>query len=420
VTDINVFELSQPGSFADPLTEVLRNGARALLTQAVEAEVAALLSCHADKLMDDGRQRLVRHGHLPEREIMTGIGPVTVRCPRVRDRVGEGAERIRFSSAILPPYARRSKSLEVLIPVLYLKGISTGDFEEALIALLGKDAGGLSASTISRLKEAWAEEHAHWSKRDLSAKRYVYFWVDGIHVQARLEDAAQCLLVIIGATPEGKKELVGLTDGVRESAQSWRELLLDLKRRGLAMGPELAVADGALGFWQAVEEVWPLTRGQRCWVHKTANVLNKLPKSQQSKAKRALQEIWMAETKNDALMAFDAFVETWSIKYDRAVDCLIKDRDALLAFYEFPAEHWKHLRTTNVIESSFATVRHRTVRSKGCLSNKTALAMIFKLAEAAEKSWRRLDGHNQLPKVILGVRFADGIEIKSQAQAAAA
>ena len=421
MTDINVFELSQPGSFADPLTEVLRNGARALLTQAVEAEVAALLSCHADKLMDDGRQRLVRHGHLPEREIMTGIGPVGVRCPRVRDRVGEGAERIRFSSAILPPYARRSKSLEVLIPVLYLKGISTGDFEEALIALLGKDAGGLSASTISRLKEAWAEEHAHWSKRDLSAKRYVYFWVDGIHVQARLEDAAQCLLVIIGATPEGKKELVGLTDGVRESAQSWRELLLDLKRRGLAMGPELAVADGALGFWQAVEEVWPQTRGQRCWVHKTANVLNKLPKSQQSKAKRALQEIWMAETKNDALMAFDAFVETWSIKYDRAVDCLIKDRDALLAFYEFPAEHWKHLRTTNVIESSFATVRHRTVRSKGCLSNKTALAMIFKLAEAAEKSWRRLDGHNQLPKVILGVRFADGMEVvKSQHQAAAA
>jgi transposase-like protein len=421
VTDTNVFELSQPGSFADPLTEILRNGARALLAQAVEAEVAVLLSCHADKLTDDGRQRLVRHGHLPEREIMTGIGPVAVRCPRVRDRVGEGAERIRFSSAILPPYARRSKSLEVLIPVLYLKGVSTGDFEEALIALLGKDAGGLSASTISRLKEAWAEEHAHWSKRDLSAKRYFYFWVDGIHVQARLEDAAQCLLVIIGATPEGKKELVGLTDGVRESAQSWRELLLDLKRRGLAMGPELAVADGALGFWQAVEEVWPQTRGQRCWVHKTANVLNKLPKSQQSKAKRALQEVWMAETKNDALMAFDAFVENWGIKYDKAVECLIKDRDALLAFYDFPAEHWKHLRTTNVIESSFATVRHRTVRSKGCLSNRTALAMIFKLAEAAEKSWRRLDGHNQLPKVILGVKFTDGMEIvKSQAQAVAA
>ena len=247
------------------------------------------------------------------------------------------------------------------------------------------------------------------------------FWVDGIHVQARLEDAAQCLLVIIGATPEGKKELVGLIDGVRESAQSWRELLLDLKRRGLAMGPELAVADGALGFWQAIEEVWPQTRGQRCWVHKTANVLNKLPKSQQSKAKRALQEIWMAEIKKDALAAFDAFVETWGVKYDKAVECLVKDRAALLAFYDFPAEHWKHLRTTNVVESSFATVRHRTVRSKGCLSNKTALAMIFKLAEAAERSWRRLDGHNQLPKVILGVKFTDGIEVvRSQAQTAAA
>ena len=421
MTDRNVFQLSQPGTFADPLTEVLRNGARALLAQAVEAEIAALLSCDADKLTDDGRQRLVRHGHLSEREIMTGIGPVAVRCPRVRDRVVEGSERIRFSSAILPPYARRSKSLEVLIPVLYLKGVSSGDFEEALAALLGKDVGGLSASTIARLKEAWSEEHVRWSKRDLSAKRYVYFWVDGIHVQARLEDHAQCLLVIIGATPEGKKELVGLTDGVRESAQSWKDLLLDLKRRGLSMSPELAIADGALGFWQAIEEVWPKTRGQRCWVHKTANVLNKLPKSQQSKAKRALQEIWMAETKRDALVAFDAFLETWGVKYDKAVACLTKDRDALLAFYDFPAEHWKHLRTTNPIESSFATVRHRTARSKGCLSNKTALAMIFKLAEGAEKSWRRLDGHNQLPKVILGVKFSDGIEVvRSQVQTAAA
>jgi putative transposase len=418
VTNANVFQLCQPGTFADPLTEILRNGARALLAQAVEAEVAVLLASHADKLTDDGRQRLVRHGHLPEREIMTGIGPVAVRCPRVRDRAS-GSERIRFSSAILPPYARRSKSLEVLIPILYLKGLSTGDFEEALIALLGKDAGGLSASTIGRLKEAWSEEHVRWSKRDLSTKRYVYFWADGIHVQARLEDAAQCLLVVIGATPEGKKELVGLIDGVRESAQSWKELLLDLKRRGLAIGPELAVADGALGFWQAIEEVWPKTRGQRCWVHKTANVLNKLPKSQQSKAKRALQEIWMAETKKDALVAFDVFVETWGVKYDKAVECLIKDRAALLAFYDFPAEHWKHLRTTNLIESTFATVR--TVRSKGCLSNKPALAMIFKLAEAAERSWRRLNGHNQLPKVVVGVKFADGIEVvRSQAQAAAA
>jgi len=420
MTDTNVLQFSQPGTFTDRLTEVLRNGARALLAQAVEAEVASLLERYADEVTNDGCRRLVRHGHLPERQILTGIGPVAVRCPRVRDRVGDGSERIRFSSAILPPYARRSKSLEVLIPILYLKGVSTGDFEEALAALLGKDAGGLSASTVARLKEAWSEEHGRWSRRDLSSKRYIYFWVDGIHVQARLEDATQCLLVIIGATPEGKKELVGLIDGVRESAQSWKELLLDLKRRGLAMGPKLAVADGALGFWQAIEEVWPETLGQRCWVHKTANVLNKLPKSQQPKAKRALQEIWMAETKRDALAAFDAFVETWGVKYEKAVECLIKDREALLVFYDFPAEHWKHLRTTNVTESAFATVRHRTVRSKGCLSNKTALAMIFKLAEAAEKSWRRLDGHNLLPKLILGVKFVDGIEITSPAQTAAA
>jgi putative transposase len=420
VTENNVFKLSQPGTFSDPLTEVLRSGARSLLAHAIEAEVAAFLGNHADKLTEDGRRRLVRHGHLPEREIVTGIGPIVVRAPRVRDRAGRDGERIRFSSAILPPYARRSKSLEVLIPILYLKGVSTGDFAEALAALLGADAGGLSASTIARLKDAWADEHARWLKRDLSARRYVYFWADGIHVQARLEDAAQCLLVIIGATPEGRKELVGLIDGVRESTQSWRELLLDLKRRGLTIGPELAVADGALGFWQAIEEVWPKTRGQRCWVHKTANVLNKLPKSQQPKAKRALQEIWMAETRNDAEAAFDAFVQTYAVKYDKAVDCLSKDRMTLLAFYDFPAEHWKHLRTSNPIESSFATVRHRTVRSKGCLSNKTALAMIFKLAQAAEKSWRRLNGHNQLPKLIQGVKFVDGIEaVRQHPQAAA-
>jgi putative transposase len=328
--------------------------------------------------------------------------------------------RICFSSAILPPYARRSKSLEVLIPILYLKGISTGDFEEALAALLGKDAGGLSASTVARLKDAWVDEHVRWSKRDLTAKRYVYFWVDGIHVQARLEDDTQCLLVIVGATPEGKKEFVGLADGVRESTQSWKEMLLDLRRRGLTIGPELAVADGALGFWKALEEIWPKTRGQRCWVHKTANVLTKLPKSQQAKAKRALEEIWMAETKKDALVAFDAFVEIYDIKYEKAVECLTKDRDALLAFYDFPAEHWKHLRTSNPVESTFATVRHRTIRSKGCLSNKTALAMVFKIAQAAAKHWRRLDGQSQLPKVILGVRFTDGIEVATeQAQTAA-
>jgi len=386
VTDTNVFQLVQPGTFTDRLTEVLRDGARALLAQAVETEVSGFLAAHANQRTADGRQRLVRHGHLPERAIMTGIGPVEVRVPRVRDRLGNAVDRIRFSSVILPPYARRSKSLEVLIPVLYLKGISTGDFAEALAALLGQNAGGLSASTIARLKEVWADEHARWLKRDLSAKRYVYFWVDGIYVQARLADEAQCLLVIIGATPEGKKELVGLADGLRESAQSWRDVLLDLKRRGLSTGPQLAIGDGALGFWKALDEVWPNTRMQRCWVHKTANVLNKLPNSLHAKAKRALHDIWTAETRNGAEAAFDAFIETYGRKYDKAVECLSKDRDTLLTFYDFPAEHWRHLRTTNPIESAFATVRHRTIRSKGCLSNNTALAMIFKLAQAAEKS----------------------------------
>jgi putative transposase len=421
VTDTNVIKLAQPGTFTDSLTEILRNGARALLTQAVETEVADFLGQYADLKTETGRQRVVRHGHLPEREIMTGIGPVAVRQPRVRDREAAGDGRIRFSPSILPPYARRTKSLEVLIPILYLKGVSTGDFGEALAALLGQDAGGLSASSIARLKEAWVDEHGRWRERDLSAKRYVYVWADGIYVQARLEDDAQCLLVIIGATADGKKELVGLADGIRESAQSWKELLLDLKRRGLAISPQLAVADGALGFWKAIDEVWPKTRGQRCWVHKTANVLNKLPKSLHTKAKRALQDIWMAPTRKDAEVAFDGFVECYGAKYDKAVACLSKDREPLLAFYDFPAEHWKHLRTSNPIESTFATVRHRTVRSRGCLSNKTALAMIFKLAQAAEKSWHRLRGHDQLPKVILGVKFNDGIEVvRSQTQTAAA
>jgi transposase-like protein len=427
VTDSNVIKLAQPGTFTDRLTEILRSGAYALLTQAVEAEVAEFLAKHADLKTEDGLKRVVRHGHLPEREIMTGIGPVAVRQPRVRDREAgaDDAGRIRFTPAILPPYARRSKSLEMLIPILYLKGISTGDFEEALAALLGKDAPGLSAATIARLKEVWIEEHKRWNERDLSTRRYVYVWADGIHLQARLEDDAQCILVIIGATPEGKKELIGFTDGTRESAHDWRELLLDLKRRGLAIAPELAIADGALGFWKALGEVWPKTAEQRCWVHKTANVLNKLPKSQHAKAKRALQEIWMAETKADADQAFDAFIDAYAVKYDKAAECLQKDREALLAFYDFPAEHWKHLRTTNPIESTFATVRHRTIRSKGCLSNKTARAMVFKLVESAQKSWRRLDGHNQLPKLILGVKFTDGLEVAAkpaavQAQTAAA
>jgi transposase-like protein len=409
----NVVQLIQPGTIEDQLTEVLRCGARALLAQAVEAEVASFLAKHADLRTEDGRARVVRHGHLPEREVMTGIGPVAVRQPRVRDRAAaaDNPGRIRFSPSILPPYMRRSKSIETLLPILYLKGISTGDFSEALTALLGKDAAGLSASAIGRLKDGWLDEHAAWQKRDLSARRYVYIWADGIHLEARLEDEKQCILVVIGATPEGRKELVGFTDGARESAHDWRELLFDLKRRGLDVSPELMVADGALGFWKAAGEVWPKAREQRCWVHKTANVLAKLPKSQQPKAKRALQEIWMAETKAGAETAFDAFIESYSVKYEKAADCLEKDRDALLAFYDFPAEHWKHLRTTNPIESTFATVRHRTIRAKGCLSNKTALAMVFKLVEGAQKSWRRLDGHNQLPKLILGVKFSDGLEV---------
>jgi putative transposase len=417
VSNSNVVKLVQPGTFSDQLTEVLRRGARCLLAQAVEAEVADFLGGHGELKTLDGRQRVVRHGHLPEREVLTGIGPVALRQPRVRDRAAAADDpgRIRFSSMILPPYMRRSKSIETLLPILYLKGISTGDFSEALAALLGKDAPGLSASAIGRLKEGWQDDHATWARRDLSARRYVYIWADGIHLQARLEEEAQCILVIIGATPEGTKELIGFTDGTRESAHDWRVLLLDLKRRGLTIAPELAVADGALGFWKALGEVWPKTREQRCWVHKTANVLAKLPKSQHPKAKRALQDIWMAETKVDAETAFDAFIEGYAVKYDKAAECLSKDRGALLAFYDFPAEHWKHLRTTNPIESTFATVRHRTIRSKGCLSNRTALAMVFKLVEGAQKTWRRLDGHALLPKLILGVKFTNGLEVIAKA-----
>jgi transposase-like protein len=315
--------------------------------------------------------------------------------------------------------------LEALLPILYLKGISTGDFGEALAALLGKDAPGLSASNIARLKDIWADEHKAWEKRDLSTKRYVYVWADGIHLQARLEDDAQCILVLIGATPEGNKELIGFTDGLRESSHSWSSLMHKLQRRGLKHAPELAIGDGALGFWKALGEVWPTTREQRCWVHKTGNVLNKLPKSLHAKAKRELQQIWMAETKSDAIEAFDLFVKTHAVKYEKAAHCLNKDRDALLQFYDFPAEHWKHLRTTNPIESTFATVRHRTIRAKGCMSNATAIAMVFKLIEAAQRSWRRLDGNQLLPKLISGVKFKNGIEEKApsldpQAEAAAA
>ena len=397
------------GISADPLTDILRSGARDLLARAIEAEVADLLAAHMHLTDARGRRRLVRHGHLPEREVMTGIGPVAVKVPRVRDR-GTDVESIRFTSKLLPPYLRKTKSVEELLPWLYLKGISTGDFGEALAALLGPNAAGLSSSTISRLKLDWWADYERWTKRDLSARRYVYLWADGVYFKPRLDQERQCMLVIIGADEWGNKDILGLMDGYRESAQSWRELLLDLKRRGLTAAPDLAVGDGALGFWNALREVFGETREQRCWVHKTGNVLNAMPKSVQPKAKGHLQDIWMAETKTGAAAAFDFFIQAYGAKYDRAAGKLSKDKDVLLSFYDFPAEHWKHIRTSNPIESTFATVRHRTKKTKGCLSRKTALAMTFKLLMSAKRKWRKLDGANRIPEIIEGVAFKDGIK----------
>ncbi len=371
--------------------------------------------------LPDGRDRLVRHGHGPERLVQTGIGPVAVQRVRLRDRGAVAAgERIRFTSAILPRWARRTRSLDALLPILYLRGVSMGDFQEALAALLGKDAPNLSPSVIARLRTEWEADYTRWQRRDLTARRYVYIWADGVYPQARMEPQAECMLVLIGATPEGKKELLGFQVGVRESAQSWRELLVDLKARGLAIAPELATGDGALGFWKALEEVSPTTRHQRCTVHKTANVLDKLPKSVQPAAKSDLREIWTAPDRATAEAAVATFADKYAAKYEKAVTCLVKDRDALLTFYDFPAEHWDHLRTSNPIESVFATVRHRTVRTKGALSQDTARLMVFKLVMAAAKSWRRLKGENQLPKVVQGVTFNNGVEvINTPAQSAA-
>jgi len=394
-----------PGAVQDALTEVLREGARRLLASAIEAEVAAFLERFQTEKTDEGLSRMVRNGRLPSRTIQTGVGDIAVSVPRVRDREG----KIRFSSSILPPYLRRTKTLEELLPWLYLKGISTGDFQEALTVLLGKEAPGLSASTISRLKETWKDEQQRWSRRDLSNRRYVYLWVDGIHFGVRLEDAAQCILVVIGATADGKKELVALSDGYRESEQSWRELLLGLQSRGLKIDPQVAVGDGALGFWKALPQVFGTTRTQRCWVHKTANILNKLPKSQQPKAKAALHEIWMAATRKEAEKAFDQFLTAYRPKYPKAAECLEKDREELLAFYDFPAEHWIHLRTTNPIESSFATVRLRTAKTRGCVSRDSILAMVFMLVKSAERHWRKLNGIPRLAQVIEGVVFKDGV-----------
>jgi len=406
-----VVRLPRPGGRVadDPLLVVLRQGARRMLSCAIEVEVDGFIAACAELVDEHGRRRVVRNGHGPERELQTGIGPIPVRRPKVRDRGDGSLPRLRFTSAVLPAYLRRTKNVEELLPWLYLKGISTGQFEEALAALLGADAPGLSATTVRRLTAAWQDEHERWQKRDLSARRYVYLWADGVYFSPRLEHDRQCILVVIGADAQGRKELLAIEDGFRESTQSWRELLLRLRdENGLVLDPELATGDGALGFWQALHEVWPKARQQRCWVHKIANVLNKLPPSLQGKAKQDLHAIYEAESRSAAEKAFDRFVAKYGSKYDKAVDCLSKDREALLVFYDSPAEHWKHVRTTNPIESTFATVRLRTTKTKGCLSRKTALAMVFKLAKSAERHWRQLDGSDRLAQVIEGVRFRDG------------
>ncbi len=412
MSDSIVTPFRQPETIDDPLTAVLRSGARRLLAQAIEAEADAFLAWMKGAPLPDGRERMVRHGHGPERLVQTGIGPVAVRRVKLRDRAEvDAGDRIRFTSSILPRWARRTPSLDALLPILYLRGLSMGDFQETLGALLGRDAPNLSPSVIARLRDEWQADYARWQRRDLSARRYVYIWADGVYLQARMEPQAECMLVLIGATPEGRKELVGFQVGMRESTQSWRELLVDLKARGLTIAPELATGDGALGFWKALEEVCPATRHQRCTVHKTANVLNKMPKSVQPAAKADLREIWKAPDRATAETAVATFADKYGAKYEKAVTCLIKDRDRLLTFYDFPAEHWDHLRTSSPIESVFATVRHRTVRTKGALSQDTARLMVFKLVTAAAKTWRRLKGENQLPKVIEGITFTNGVEV---------
>lgn len=394
---------------SDPLTELLRSGAKALISEAVELELEAMLANYRDLKLTNGRQVVVRNGYLPERTVQTGIGDVAVKVPKVRDRSESG---IKFNSAILPPYLKRSKSMEELIPWLYLKGISTGDFQDALVALLGEQAKGLSANTVSRLKAEWVNQHQEWSQRDLSQKRYAYFWADGVYSNVRMDDRL-CLLVIIGVNEHGHKELVAVEDGFRESSASWEEVLTKLRQRGLHIGPKLSVGDGALGFWNALAKIYPDCQHQRCWVHKTANVLNKVPKTMQPKIKEGLQQIWMAATKKDAETAFDNMLECFDPKYPKAMACLRKDRNELLAFYNFPAEHWVHIRTTNPIESTFATVRLRSKRSKNCGSRETTLTMVFKLMECAEKRWRKFKGFGKLELVINNVQFKDGEMVKS-------
>ena len=417
MTDSTLRALSQPEpQVTDPLHELLRRGARDLIAKAVEAELATFLAQYADQRLGDGRQAVVRNGYLPERTVQTGIGDVSVQVPKVRDRSGGGA---RFNSSLLPPYLKRARSIEELIPWLYLKGISTGDYQEALAALLGDQAKGLSANTVSRLKKQWEDEHTEWRQRDLSDRRYVYWWADGVYSNVRMDDRL-CLLVIIGVTEQGRKELVAVEDGFRESADSWETLLTGLRERGLTQAPKLAVGDGAMGFWLALSKIYPETDHQRCWVHKTANVLNKLPKSVQPKVKADLHDIWMAETRDEAHKAFDRTLKRFEAKYPKAMACLAKDRDELLAFYDYPAEHWVHIRTTNPIESTFATGRLRGKRSRNCGSRATTLAMVFKLLQSAEKRWKRIKGFSKLELVVNNVRFQDGEQVTDQSDRTAA
>jgi transposase-like protein len=410
-----VIELSGRDPFSDALTELLRTGARALIQQAVEAELSGFLEQFSDRLLADGKAAVVRNGFQPERPIQTGIGPVTVKIPKVRSRDGNP---VTFRSVLVPPYVRKTASLEAAIPWLYLKGVSTGEMAGALEVLVGSEARGLSASTVARLKQHWADDYSAWCKGGLEKDRWVYLWADGIYSGLRAEDAKLCALVIIGVNEQGQKRFLAIDDGVRESTQSWREVLLKLKSRGMN-APRLGIGDGAMGFWAALDEIYPETRHQRCWMHKTGNVLNAVPKSIQPKVKQALHEIWQAESRDDADNAFDLFIQTYEAKYPKATLLLEKDREELLNFYDFPAQHWQSLRTTNPIESTFGTIRHRTKRSKGCLARDGMLHMMFKLSECAEKNWRRLRGFNFLAKVITGVKFKDGIEVTTANQDAA-
>ena len=411
----NVLEFQGREARLDPLTELLRKGAQDLIGQAVESELAELLAQYSDCRTDEGKAAVVRNGYQPQRELQTGIGPVTVRIPKVRSKSGDA---VTFRSALVPPYVRKTASLEAALPWLYLKGISTGEMSEALKVLLGPQASGFSPATVSRLKQVWAQDYRDWSEQRLDQDSWVYVWADGVYSGLRGEQTKLCALVVIGVNERGEKRFLAIEDGVRESTQSWREVLLKLKSRGMNT-PELAIGDGAMGFWAALEEVYPESRQQRCWMHKTMNVLNCLPKSGQAKAKQALHNIWQAATKAEAEKAFDLFINTYEPKYPKATTCLQKDREELMAFYDFPAQHWQSIRTSNPIESTFATIRHRTKRSKGCLSRDGMLHMMFKLGQCAEKNWRRLRGFDYLAKLVTGIKFKDGVEVPQVDQIAA-